>query len=53
VALLSDSELDVVAVLRIEGYTGEEIPDRLGFAPRWVKRRLSIIRAGWEKEVTA
>jgi DNA-directed RNA polymerase specialized sigma24 family protein len=49
--ILGDRELEAVAVLRMEGYTVEEIAARVGYAPRSVKRKLQIIRGLWEKEV--
>jgi RNA polymerase sigma factor (sigma-70 family) len=48
--LLGDKELEAVALLRMEGYTVEEIAVRLGCAPRTVKRKLALIRTIWEKE---
>jgi DNA-directed RNA polymerase specialized sigma24 family protein len=52
VALLGDSELEAVALLRMEGYTVEEIAHKLSYVPRSIKRKLSVFRAAWEKEVT-
>jgi DNA-directed RNA polymerase specialized sigma24 family protein len=52
VALLGDSELEAVALLRMQGYTVEEIAHQLGYAPRSIKRKLRVIRAAGEKEVT-
>jgi hypothetical protein len=49
--LLGDRALESVAVWRMEGYSVEEIADRLGYAPRSIKRKLALIRAAWEKEV--
>jgi hypothetical protein len=34
----------------MEGYTVEEIAEKLNIAPRSVKRKLSLIRAIWENE---
>lgn len=36
-----------VVVLKLEGYTNEEVADRLGCALRTVERRLEIIRKRW------
>jgi RNA polymerase sigma factor (sigma-70 family) len=47
---LGDKELEAVALLRMEGYTVEEVAGRLGCAPRSVKRKLALIRTIWEKE---
>jgi RNA polymerase sigma factor (sigma-70 family) len=48
---LGDKELEAVALLRMEGYTVEEVAERLGCAPRSVKRKLALIRTVWEKEM--
>jgi len=50
-ALLGDRELESVAVWKMEGFTVEEIADRLGYAPRSVKRKLQLIRDRWSREV--
>ena len=47
---LGDRELEAVALLRMEGYTVEEVAEKLGCAPRSVKRKLALIRVVWEKE---
>jgi RNA polymerase sigma factor (sigma-70 family) len=47
---LGDKELEAVALLRMEGYGVEEVADKLGCAPRSVKRKLALIRTVWEKE---
>ena len=41
---LGDDVLRKVAVLRTEGYTTDEIADRLGCARRTVARQLALIR---------
>jgi len=48
---LNGRELEAVALARMEGYTVEEIAERLGYAPRSIKRKLQLIRAIWEKEL--
>src|SRR5206468_7501502 len=48
---LGDPELVSVAVWRMEGYSVEEIANRLGYAPRSIKRKLQLIRGLWEKEI--
>ena len=48
---LGDKELEVVALLRMEGYSVEEVCTKLGCAPRSVKRKLALIRTIWEKEM--
>jgi DNA-directed RNA polymerase specialized sigma24 family protein len=47
---LGDPELASVALWKMEGYTNEEIADRLGYSVRSVKRKLQLIRRLWEKE---
>lgn len=49
-ARLDDRELETVALLRMEGYTVAEVAERIGCAPRSVKRKLSLIRTIWESE---
>jgi DNA-directed RNA polymerase specialized sigma24 family protein len=46
---LRDKELEAVALWRMEGYTVAEVAERLGCAPRSVKRKLRTIRAIWEE----
>ena len=41
-----------VALLKMEGYTVEEIGERLGYVPRTIKRKLRLIRGLWEQELT-
>jgi RNA polymerase sigma factor (sigma-70 family) len=50
---LGDAELREVALLKMEGYTVEEIAGRLGCAAVTVKRKLRRIRSLWAQEVTA
>jgi DNA-directed RNA polymerase specialized sigma24 family protein len=49
---LGDSELETVALWRMEGYSVEEIAAKLGCVSRSVKRRLQLIRSLWEKETS-
>jgi DNA-directed RNA polymerase specialized sigma24 family protein len=48
---LGDRDLQAVALLRLEGYSVEEVADKLGCARRSVKRKLALIRTVWEKEM--
>ena len=50
--LLGDPELESIALLRMEGYTVEEIGERLDYVPRTIKRKLRLIRKLWEQELT-
>jgi RNA polymerase sigma factor (sigma-70 family) len=49
--LLEDADQRQTALLRMEGYTVEEIAARLGRVPRTVKRWLRLIRQTWEQEL--
>jgi RNA polymerase sigma factor (sigma-70 family) len=49
-ALLSDDSLRQVARLKLEGFTNEEIAERLQCAARTVERKLNRIREDWEGE---
>lgn len=47
---LGDDALRQIALWRMEGYTSDEIADRLGCARRTVARRLDLIRQIWSAE---
>jgi DNA-directed RNA polymerase specialized sigma24 family protein len=49
-ACLADSELEAVALWRMEGYTNDEIADKLGCVPRTVERKVRLIRTIWSQE---
>lgn len=48
---LGDETLRSVAVWKMEGYTNEEIADKLQCVARTVERKLRLIRAIWESEL--
>jgi DNA-directed RNA polymerase specialized sigma24 family protein len=48
--LLEARDLRSVALLKMEGYTTEEIAQKLDCTPRTIFRKLGIIRGLWEKE---
>jgi DNA-directed RNA polymerase specialized sigma24 family protein len=48
---LDDKELAQIALWRMEGFSVEEIAEKLGYASRSVKRKLQLIRSLWEREV--
>ena len=50
---LGDAALRQIALWRMEGYTSDEIADRLGCARRTVARRLDLIRQIWGAEADA
>lgn len=47
---LKDYKLQNVALWRMEGYTVEEIAQKLDMVPRSVKRKLSVIRNIWQRQ---
>jgi DNA-directed RNA polymerase specialized sigma24 family protein len=51
--LLGDATLQRVALLKMEGYTIEDIAAQRRVVPRTVKRWLQLIRQIWEKELSA
>ncbi|MFO0958352.1 MAG: ECF-type sigma factor [Isosphaeraceae bacterium] len=51
--LLEGPELRRVAVWRMEGFSNDEIAERLGCARRTVARRLDLIRQVWAEEARA
>ena len=48
---LGGGELRSVALLRMEGYSVEEIAGRMGCVARTIKRKLQVIRNIWKKEL--
>jgi DNA-directed RNA polymerase specialized sigma24 family protein len=50
---LDDDELRSVALWKMEGYTIEEMAEKLGYAARSIKRKLQVIRGVWEKEIAS
>ncbi len=48
---LGNSELEAIAVARMEGYSVEEVAAKFGYNPRSIKRKLQLIRDIWEGEV--
>ncbi len=46
--MLEDEMLQTIALLRIEGYSVDEISQRVGCAKRSVERRLQLIRMIWQ-----
>jgi DNA-directed RNA polymerase specialized sigma24 family protein len=48
--LLREETLRQVAVLRMEGYSNEQVAGRLGCSLRSIERKLDLIRRSWELE---
>jgi DNA-directed RNA polymerase specialized sigma24 family protein len=48
--MLEDETLRQIALWKLEGYTNEEIKERMGCALRTVANRLKLIRMKWEQE---
>ncbi|MFO0956919.1 MAG: ECF-type sigma factor [Isosphaeraceae bacterium] len=48
--ILDDDTLRRIAIWRMEGYTRDEIADKLGCARRTVARQLNLIRTIWESQ---
>jgi RNA polymerase sigma factor (sigma-70 family) len=51
-ACLQDAGLEAVARAKLEGYTNEEIAQRLDCSPRTVERKLELIRNAWRAETS-
>jgi DNA-directed RNA polymerase specialized sigma24 family protein len=47
---LGEAELRSIALWKLEGYTNEEIAEKLDCVPRTVERKLARIRKVWDKE---
>jgi DNA-directed RNA polymerase specialized sigma24 family protein len=52
-ARLGDETLRQVAVGRLEGYSQQELADRLGVSLRTIERKMQLIRAEWGSESVA
>ena len=51
-AMLERQDVRSVAMLKVDGYTNEEVAEHLGCTRRSVQRRLALIRDIWSGEVT-
>lgn len=49
-SLLNDPELETLALLRLEGYTNDEIAEKLGYTRRTIQRMLNLVRDIWSQE---
>lgn len=49
-ARLHDPDLQRIVLLRMDGFTVEEVAQRVGYAPGPVKRKVHPIRSIWEQE---
>ena len=50
IAILKDETLEQIVLLKLEGYTNEEIAERLGCVTRTVERKLERIRDKWTRD---
>ena len=48
---LQEPGLRQIALWKVEGYTNEEIADRLDCVPRTIERKMSRIRLLWKHEL--
>jgi len=48
---LDDDELREIALHKLEGYTNEEIANKIGCVLSTIKRRLRLIRKTWQREI--
>lgn len=51
--LLDDEMLQTIAILRLEGYSVDEIAQRVSCAKRSVERRLNLIRSIWRSQTNS
>jgi DNA-directed RNA polymerase specialized sigma24 family protein len=49
--MLRNDQLREIAVLRIEGYTIDEIAVQVGIGRRAIERKLKLIRSKWKHEL--
>ena len=49
-SLLRDDKLRIIALLRLEGFSNEEIAEQSGVSTRTIERKLQLIRDTWEAE---
>jgi len=49
-AILEDASLQSLALLKMEGYTNDELADRLGCGLLTIERKLRLIRTLWKDE---
>jgi DNA-directed RNA polymerase specialized sigma24 family protein len=50
---LEDPQLRSIALWKMEGYSTDEIADKLGCVPRTVERRLALIRTLWNQKAVS
>lgn len=49
-SLLNDPELESLVMLKLEGYTNDEIAERLGYTRRTIQRMLNLVRDAWKDQ---
>jgi len=50
-SMLRDDVLRSIAIWKLEGFTHEEIADKLGVTPRTVIRKINLIRETWTQDM--
>jgi DNA-directed RNA polymerase specialized sigma24 family protein len=49
-AVLQNPELRQIALLRMDGFSLDEVAAKVGYSPSSVKRKLQLIRSTWKRE---
>ena len=49
--VLNDPELEGVVLLKLEGFSNDEIAKQFGYSRRTIQRMLALIRDLWSQEV--
>lgn len=49
-AILKDPELESLVMLKLEGYSNDEIAERLGYTRRTIQRMLNLVRDAWKDQ---
>ena len=46
---LNDPILEKIVLLRLDGYTNDEIADRLNYSRRTIQRMLNLVKDAWSQ----
>lgn len=47
---LRDAELERVAILKLDGFTNQEIANQMNYSRRTIQRMINVVRHSWEAE---